>query len=87
MLAAGPTFHHLPMRRAPWGPGNAAALLGLSRLSRRLQPDVVHAHSSIGGTLARAGAWGPPIVYTPHALTGSRQFLSIERLLGRRTDR
>jgi len=87
MLAAGATVHHLPMRRAPWEPGNAVALVRLARLTRRVQPDIVHAHSSIGGALARMVTSGTPIVYTPHALTSSRSYLAVERLLGSRTDR
>ena len=87
MLAAGATVHHLPMRRTPWAPGNAAALAGLVRLTRRLRPDVVHAHSSIGGALARAAGWGAPVVYTPHAMATSPAYLAVERLLGRGTDR
>lgn len=87
MVAAGVTVHHLPMRRAPWEPPNAVGLARLARLGRRLRPDVVHAHSSIGGALARLGTWGAPLVYTPHALTDAHPYLAVERLLGRRTDR
>lgn len=87
MVAAGATVHHLPMRREPWAPGNAAALAHLVRLARRLRPDVVHAHSSIGGALGRVGSWGAPVVYTPHALADSRAYLAVERVLAWRTDR
>lgn len=86
MAAAGAVVHHLPMSRTPWAPGNARAAAGLVRLRGRVQPDVVHAHSSIGGALARLIPWGAPLVYTPHALTDGRAYLAFERLLGRRTD-
>lgn len=87
MAAAGATVHHLPMARAPWSPGNLEAARGLARLSRDLRPDVVHAHSSIGGALARLCTSGVPVVYTPHALTQSAPYVLVERLLGRRTAR
>jgi len=87
MQAAGATVHHLPMRRAPWKPGNAAAAAGLARLARRMRPDLVHAHSSLGGALARLAVRGTPIVYTPNGLTTARAYLGVERILGRRTDR
>ncbi len=87
MAAAGATVHHLPMRRTPGEPANAVALVQLARLARRLQPDVVHAHSSLGGTLARVATWRAPIVYTPHAMTTSRAYLAVERTLGRRAAR
>jgi glycosyltransferase involved in cell wall biosynthesis len=87
MVAAGAVVHHLPMSRTPWAPGNARAAAGLVQLRRRVGPSVVHAHSSIGGALARVIPWGAPIVYTPHALTDGRAYLAVERLLARRTDR
>jgi glycosyltransferase involved in cell wall biosynthesis len=46
-----------------------AAFWKLYRLMRRERPDVVHAHSSKAGVLARAAAWlagVPRIYYTPH---------------------
>lgn len=45
------------------------ALIKLYRLFRREAPDVVHAHSSKGGFLARLAAWlagVPRIFYSPH---------------------
>ncbi|MEK7381960.1 MAG: glycosyltransferase, partial [Elusimicrobiota bacterium] len=47
-----------------------AAFWKLYRLLRREKPDVVHAHSSKAGVLARAAAWlagVPRIYYSPHA--------------------
>ncbi|HWI08467.1 MAG TPA: glycosyltransferase [Solirubrobacteraceae bacterium] len=48
---------------------DAHAAVGLARIVRRVRPDVIHAHSSKAGALARAGrAAAPrvPVVYTPH---------------------
>ncbi|MCL1888715.1 MAG: glycosyltransferase, partial [Kiritimatiellaeota bacterium] len=61
----------LPMTRAlsPWR--DFAALVKLARLLKKIAPDIVHAHSSKAGALARlACAWlRVPCVYTPHALS------------------
>lgn len=74
----------------------ARAVLALRRVARRLYPDVVHAHSSYGGVVARtAGLDRVRIVYSPHCfaferrdITGlqRRAYEGIERLLARRTD-
>ncbi len=60
----------LPMSAAisPWR--DLRAMFKLARLLREIAPDVVHAHSSKAGALARiVCAWhGVPCVYTPHAL-------------------
>jgi glycosyltransferase involved in cell wall biosynthesis len=48
---------------------DAAAFWKLYRLMRREKPDVVHAHSSKAGVLARFAAWlagVPRILYSPH---------------------
>ena len=66
-----------------------SALVALRRLIRRLHPDVVHGHSSIGGAVARLATIGSPIplVYTPHGLSRARWAIAAERLLRSRTDR
>lgn len=89
LVAAGATVHQLPMRRTPWSPGNAAALARLTRLVRRIRPDVVHGHSSIGGLLARLAATGTgrPVVYTPNGITDVSAGRFVERRLAKRTDR
>jgi glycosyltransferase involved in cell wall biosynthesis len=86
---AGATVHHLGMRRTPWSPANAAALVRLARLVRRVEPDVVHGHSSIGGLLARlaAAGTGRPRVYTPNGVTDVRAGRWVERALAPLTDR
>ncbi|MET3212810.1 UNVERIFIED_ORG: glycosyltransferase involved in cell wall biosynthesis [Burkholderia territorii] len=84
------SFHRLPLRR-PVGPHDLTGLLALRRLLRRLQPDIVHSHSSKAGALARLcrGPWKQ--VYTPHAVYTLNPTLSpakrafyggIERVLG-----
>jgi glycosyltransferase involved in cell wall biosynthesis len=85
--AAGAEVHVLGMRRTPWSPANAGALLALRRLLRAVRPDVVHGHSSIGGLLARvaAGKHGPPAVYTANGITQVRVGVAVERALRRWT--
>jgi glycosyltransferase involved in cell wall biosynthesis len=85
--AAGAEVHLLDLRRTPWSPANLRALVRLRGLVRRLAPDVVHAHSSIGGLLARLAADGrrPPVVYTANGITSARAGVVVERALRRRT--
>jgi glycosyltransferase involved in cell wall biosynthesis len=83
-LDTGPAPHPLDVR----------ALLRLRAFARRCRPDVVHAHSSKAGALARMRpGFGPtPVVYTPHAFYGmGRQgtrreqlFNTVERHLAHR---
>ena len=89
MRSSGATVHILAMRRTPWAPANVRAVVSLRRLLRERGPDVVHAHSSIGGLLARVAATGTgiPTVYTPHGITSVRAGQLVERALRRRTDR
>ncbi len=89
IASAGATVADIGMTRSPAPPGNAAALIALRRLINRLQPDIVHGHSSIGGALARLATLGTGIavVYTPHALSRSQWALIMERALRRWTDR
>ncbi|MEO5678482.1 MAG: glycosyltransferase family 4 protein [Acidimicrobiales bacterium] len=89
MEAAGAVVHRVEMRRSPLRLANAAAAVRLLALVRRTRPDVVHAHSSIGGALGRvvATAAGRPRVYTPNGLATERAALVVERALGPLTDR
>ncbi|WP_395744977.1 glycosyltransferase [Prosthecobacter sp.] len=91
--AAGGRTVNLAVSNAP-GPGDAAALIKLRRLVREAKPDVIHAHSSKAGALARALVGlgvRIPIFYTPHAYYGlsgkggmkARVFNAVERVLGR----
>ena len=73
---------------------DAAGFLRLRRLARTVRADVIHAHSSKAGVLARALAWTgvrARYFYTPHAYyqmygpTGlkKRFFVAVERLFAR----
>lgn len=74
--------------------GDVPAFFRLLAMVRRLRPDVIHAHSSKAGALARcvAGVVRHPLcIYTPHAYYGLakppwlrvRFFNRVERWLGR----
>ncbi|OYW76493.1 MAG: hypothetical protein B7Z37_08650 [Verrucomicrobia bacterium 12-59-8] len=91
--AAGGKTVNLGVSNAP-GPGDVAAMLKLRRLVMEAQPDVIHAHSSKAGALARALVWlgvRRPVFYTPHAYYGlsgksgmkSLLFNTVETVLGR----
>ena len=66
--ARGAAVHELPMRRGISPAADAQSLVRLVRVIRGARPDVIHAHSSKAGFLARvAGALcRVPVVYTPH---------------------
>ncbi len=103
LSAAGVPLRELPMERKVASRANIAAVTTLAAMLRQASPriDVVHAHSSIGGAVARLAALAslptgrcPAVVYTPHGfafLDGTparrRAFLAIERSLGLVTDR
>lgn len=89
MAAAGATIHRVPMRRAVASGGNALAVVTVARLARRIDADVLHGHSSIGGVVARTAAAGTraATAYTPNGLAEGRLAHTVERALGRRTDR
>jgi glycosyltransferase involved in cell wall biosynthesis len=76
------------------GLSDAGALRALRGLAQKVQPDLIHSHSSKAGALARMLPWlgiKAPQLYTPHAYWGMRPggtrtdviFNTIERLLGR----
>ncbi len=76
------------------GPADLLALWKLVRFSRQRRHQLVHAHSSKAGALARIArlpALLPPVLYTPHAYYGmprlgslkEKLFNSIETVLGR----
>jgi glycosyltransferase involved in cell wall biosynthesis len=69
----------LPLVRAPSPASDARALVGLARAVRAYRPDIVHAHSSKAGAVARlARVLGPrtPVVYTPHGYAHAGYFES-----------
>jgi glycosyltransferase involved in cell wall biosynthesis len=91
----GPTQYLSPLTRGI-GPQDRAALSAIRRLIAEMRPDVVHAHSSKAGVLARWAALqaGVPAVYTAHGFvfldpTRSRAaraaYRSIEAYFGRRS--
>jgi len=72
------------------------ALVALFRLMRKLEPHIVHTHTSKAGILGRLAAWMarvPIVIHTPHGHVFyghfgrllSRIFLQMEKLLGRIT--
>lgn len=88
----------LPMRRAIHPPTDAAALGQLINHLRAESYDIVHAHSSKAGFLARLAALAagrPATVYTPHGLyflgihssPKRRFYLALEQFAARLTDR
>lgn len=87
MRSDGATVHEIAMTRSPATRVNASALRALDALVARLRPDVVHAHSSIGGLLGRLVALRRrlPVLYTPNGITDHRGGILVERLLARVT--
>ncbi len=63
------TLHSLPMHRAPHV-SDAKNLFDLVKLLRVARPDILHAHSTKAGMLARmaSAVVKVPVIYTPHAL-------------------
>ena len=88
-VAAGAQVHRVEMRRSPGSPVNVAAVARVRRLLRRLDADVVHGHSSMGGVVARLAAAGTRAhrVYTPNGIATGRLAGAVERSLRRATDR
>jgi glycosyltransferase involved in cell wall biosynthesis len=87
MVDHGAVLHRVDMRRSAVHPANPLAAARLVALCRRVRPDVLHGHSSVGGALARL-AGSPtrlPVVYTPNGLATGAAAVRIERLLGRST--
>lgn len=83
----------LPMRRRPAPLSDLAVLYRLVRLLRRLQPDIVHLHSSKAGGIGRLASLvlpAPRWFFSPHGLSFlqsahpgrvHRGYLLLERLL------
>jgi glycosyltransferase involved in cell wall biosynthesis len=93
-LARGFTHVPLDLRRAVAPGADASALVRFGAIVNELRPDVIHAHSSKAGAVARLSRpLHPrvPVVYTPHgyAFAGyftraaeRRAYRGIERVLG-----
>lgn len=86
-LDAAATLHRVPMRRSTASTTNLLAVARVRGVIGRVRPDVVHGHSTIGGTVARLAALGSgrPVVYTPHGLSPRRAARVAERGLARVT--
>jgi glycosyltransferase involved in cell wall biosynthesis len=85
---AGAAVSFVPMRRNPAHPENALAVRTVRRLIADVRPAVVHGHSTVGGAIARVAApAGTARVHTPNGILPSRAVITVERALGRRTDR
>jgi glycosyltransferase involved in cell wall biosynthesis len=80
-----PALRHIPLdlRRAIVPRTDLAAQLRLARIIAQERPDVVHAHSSKAGALARAAHLAHPrvpVLYTPHGFAFAGYFSrSLER--------
>ena len=91
--AGVPANHqHVPLdlRRSVSG-ADAAMVARFTRIVRRVRPDLVHAHSSKAGAVARLAKPGQPrvpVVYTPHGFAFAGHFRSrAERLAYREAER
>ena len=65
----GSAVEQLDLSRAVSPVADARAAAGLVRVVRRVRPDLIHAHSSKAGAVARAARAafpGAPVIYTPH---------------------
>jgi glycosyltransferase involved in cell wall biosynthesis len=85
------THVHIDLRRAVAPGADTAALVRLARVVRDLRPDVIHAHSSKAGAVARLSRpffARTPVVYTPHGYAFAGHFSrSLERLAYRGAER
>src|SRR5579862_2985278 len=82
-VPAGPgrPAHHIPLdlRRAIAPQADAPAVARMGAILRRYRPDVVHAHSSKAGAvarLARPASPRTPVLYTPHGYAFAGHFES-----------
>jgi glycosyltransferase involved in cell wall biosynthesis len=92
LRAAGWQLFEIDMRRRIDPRRDAASVIALRNVYRTFRPDVVHAHSSKGGAVARLATIGmrrrPGIVYTPNSIgvNLSRVYEPLERVLALRLD-
>jgi glycosyltransferase involved in cell wall biosynthesis len=81
----------LQLARAVAPPADIAALRRFSRIVRELRPDVIHAHSSKAGGIARLGRFlhpRIPVLYTPHGYAFAGYFEhELERFAYRQVER
>jgi glycosyltransferase involved in cell wall biosynthesis len=88
LAAAGAVVHIVEMRREPAHPFNLGAMAQVRRLIHSRRPDIVHAHSSVGGAVGRIAATGTGAarMYTANGVATGRVSLTLERVLARLTD-
>jgi glycosyltransferase involved in cell wall biosynthesis len=81
----------LSMQRAVSPAADLSALAAFAQIVRRVRPDVVHAHSSKAGAIARLGRLAHPripVIYTPHGYAFAGHFSSVvERATYREIER
>jgi glycosyltransferase involved in cell wall biosynthesis len=80
----------LAMARPVSPAADARAAAALARLVRRLRPDLIHAHSSKAGAVARAARPASPripVVYTPHGYAFAGYFGNAARARYRAAER
>lgn len=88
-LGAVAELHRVAMHRSATSPTNLAAVRHVRRLIGALRPDVVHGHSTVGGTVTRLAttASAVPCVYTPNGLSPRLAARVAERVLRPATTR
>jgi glycosyltransferase involved in cell wall biosynthesis len=94
----GVVQHHVSFDRSPFSSKNIGALLGLKKLIKALQPDLIHCHSPMGGVVSRLASWSErnrkPVLYTAHGfhffkgapLLNWLIYFPVEVILSRTTD-
>jgi glycosyltransferase involved in cell wall biosynthesis len=73
---------HLDIPRRPHPTRHGAAVAALAGIYRQLRPQVVHAHGSQGGVIARLARLAQPrtpVVFTPHNYAFTNHFGPLER--------
>ena len=87
LRSLGATVHEVPMSRRAIDASNVQATRALRSVIGDAAPDVVHAHASVAGVLARlASPRSVPLVWTPHAVQTHPLALLLERRLRARAD-
>ncbi|WCB45560.1 glycosyltransferase [Nitratidesulfovibrio vulgaris] len=78
LLPKSVQLHHLELCREIAPTKDFSGLRTLIALFKELRPDVIHAHSTKAGVLARIAAWrcNIPVVYTPHGYAFLREDIS-----------
>lgn len=90
--SAGWQLFEIDMHREIEPRNDFACVLALRRVYAQFKPDVVHAHSSKAGALARLATFGvrrrPGIVYSPNAIAAELHpiYHVVERILATRLD-